>query len=71
MSGVVADPGKMYDQEDVFRCLLDRVHVSICCGICTLTDTRSQFSTDYKKSLIKYLYSDAFMQSRNCYLACF
>lgn len=49
-------------QEDVFGCLLDGVNVSICCGICTLTNTSSQFSTEEKM---------AFRHSRNCYLACF
>lgn len=61
----------MYDQGDMFSCLLDGFHVLIRCGICTLADTRSQFSPDYRKSLVKYLYSDAFIRSRNCYLACF
>lgn len=71
VSRVVVEPGKMYHQEDMFSCLWGRVHISIHCGICALTDTRSQFNTDYKKSLVKYLYSDAFMHSRNSYLACF
>lgn len=49
-------------QEDVFGCLLDGVRVPLCCGICTLTNTRSQFSTKENMS---------FGHSRNCYLACF
>lgn len=62
VTSMVADLGEMDGQEDVFGCLLDGVRVSICCGICTLTNTRSLFSTEIKK---------AFKHSRNCYLACF